>query len=157
MNRLAELNERRDRLQSEIDALSGEYRDSKDDGVLTRINDTKTALERAKRDIVAELARTRNSPSPTASRGPKTAPNRPIRTIGTRHRVASAAKRPCVPSRAAQTRWEPMRPIAWTTWSAGTNPASIRLIRRGCRSRLPHRVCQADHGRSGRRGDAGAR
>jgi hypothetical protein len=54
---LRELYEKRDRLQNELDGLKIRYEESRDDGVLNRMNDTKTALVRTREAIVMEASK----------------------------------------------------------------------------------------------------
>lgn len=56
MSKLAELYERRDRMQTEIDGLSETYRDSPTAGVLERVNNLKTGLIHTREEILVEAA-----------------------------------------------------------------------------------------------------
>ncbi|MET0306294.1 MAG: phage major capsid protein [Solirubrobacterales bacterium] len=56
MSKLTDLYEQRDRLQTELDGLGDQYRDTQDQGVLERMGNLKRGIVNAEREIVMEAA-----------------------------------------------------------------------------------------------------
>ena len=104
MNR-DELSEKRSRLQGELDELKPRYTETRDAGVLTRMNDTKTAIEKVKQELRDDVLEGFQSGRYHADGPPERPPPawRCPAPLATTHPAASPATPLCGRSRNAPT------------------------------------------------------